>query len=132
MPVQVGWEDSPQTVMHLIFEGTWTWTEFDTAIEKAFGLVHGVPWTVHFVVDALASDGIPKRDPISHLRRAIKLAPLNSGYVLIINPLADRFFIKVIFQALSRVYVREFENVIYLPSREAAHQFLESRLNAEP
>lgn len=104
MPIKVSWDNEAKTIVRYDFSGPWTWEEFHRAVDAIHALVKSVPHTVDYIAN-VPNLHLPQGTALSHIRRAIRTAPPNSGVLMVTD---GGLFVNAIIGIVSRVggYVR--------------------------
>lgn len=127
MPVTVGWLDNSRTVIQFCYEGTYSWGEFHQAASNGLSMIQSVRHTVHIVVDALASKGMPAGSPFPHLKQCLKDIPSNIGTVVIIS---QKMRVRMTLGIACKFYGGA-ERFIIVGSEEEAHAILKARIGSQ-
>src|SRR3990172_6351522 len=105
MGIQVRWDDSgrspEKTVIVWTFTQDWNWRQFHAADQKAYALALARPHFVHTIVDLTQTSAFPRNNAIQHLTHAIKNAPINLGFVVIVGANGDMLAIENVLRALN-------------------------------
>jgi hypothetical protein len=83
MAISVDWEDDQKTVLRFDARDSWTWTEFDLAVDYLVTLVGSVNHRVNLL--ALAPPRFTPGYPLSHFQRVILLFPSNVGKIALVG-----------------------------------------------
>jgi hypothetical protein len=102
MPITVRWDNDTKTIIYYIFDGAWTWDEFNTVYKDVYAMLDTVEHKVHAIVDLRTSRLLP-RDTLTEMRRLTYEQHENGGITIFIttNALARTFY-----SILSNVYRR--------------------------
>lgn len=74
MPVHVSWDNQEKTVIHLKFEGNWTWEEVYHAVDNRNGMIDEVDHKVDIMVDFEAASMRVPPSAITHTRSIMRQA----------------------------------------------------------
>ena len=105
MPVTAQWEDDEKTIIHLRFEGQWTWDEFHAAFAVYIKWLDESTHIVDFIVDMLQSSGLPS-GALQQVKRLADMNHPNSGLSIYVGM---RGFLQALGQAFIRIYPRSAE-----------------------
>jgi hypothetical protein len=81
--ISVGWEDDAKNVLRFDERDTWTWTEFDLAVDEMVDYVRNVDHLVNLLV--LAPLRFPPGYPLAHFQRVVLLLPSNVGKIALVG-----------------------------------------------
>lgn len=59
MGVIVEWDNSEQTILRFIYQGEWTWEDFNAALEHGKELAAEVPHKIDYIYDVTTSSSVP-------------------------------------------------------------------------
>jgi len=101
MPVTLDWLDNTKSVIHCQYTGARDWEELYHAASLAGSMMNGARHTVHILIDAQHSAGLPRSSPFPHFKRAISHLPTNAGVVIIIS---QKLFVKMALSLVTKFY----------------------------
>ena len=134
MGIQVRWDDSgrspEKTVIVWTFKQTWNWHQFHAADQKAYTMALARPHFVHTIVDFAQTHHFPRNNAVQHFTHAIKNAPVNQGFVLIVGANGDMLAMENILRALNPRECHKHKYLVVDTMDEAYHTLAE--LNARP
>jgi hypothetical protein len=123
MRIPVVWENDDKTVVRFDERGSWTWAEFDEAVDRIVALIRSVPHRVNIIV--LSPERFPSGFPLVHFQRVVLLLPHNTGKIVLINnsPFQRRLnnILMTIFPALKK-------QVVFVDSVDEAYEVLTERV----
>jgi uncharacterized protein YjbI with pentapeptide repeats len=101
MPVSIDWLDHTRSVIYCAYTGAQEWSELYQAASIVATMMQGARHTVHILIDAQHSAGLPRSSPFPHLKRAVSSLPENTGVVIIIS---QKLFIKMTLALVTKFY----------------------------
>lgn len=101
MPTSIDWLDNSKSVIYCQYGGAQDWGELYQAASHVYGMMTSVRHTVHILIDAQHSAGLPRSSPFPHFKRAISSLPANTGAIIIIS---QKLFIKMALSLVSKFY----------------------------
>src|SRR5258706_7568878 len=90
MPINIYWNATDATVIHIDIIGRYTWAEFDERIQLLAALVSRADYRVVEIFDITRAAPMPPEAPLEHLQKAIDGAPSNVD-LSVVAGLGDRF-----------------------------------------
>ncbi len=120
MPVQIVWDDEEKTMLRHIYQGEWTWQEFDVAVATAYTWIESVPHRVHIIVDLRQTGPLPA-NVLLHIRGLADRAHPRIGKTIIVGTNA---FLQRLYDVFTSVYAIPHNHVILAPTLEEAHRQL--------
>jgi len=126
MPITVDWYNAEKTALLYIYDGRWTWNEFDDAVAQGNALMQSVPYMVHVVLD-LQAISVSLTDVISVKNREhiTNLTSPKQGKLILhkINPALQ--FVASTVQRIAPVWVAS-RNMVFTNNREEIEDALAS------
>jgi hypothetical protein len=101
MPAAIDWLDNTKSVIYCNYTGSQDWGELYQVASLAEAMMNGVRHTVHILIDAQHSAGLPRSSPFPHFKRALTSLPANTGAVIIIS---QKLFIKMALSLVTKFY----------------------------
>jgi len=101
MSVSIDWLDNTRSVIYCQYSGAHDWNELYQAASLAGAMINGARHTVHVLIDAQQSAGLPRSSPFPHFKRAIHNLPSNTGVVIIIS---QKLFVKMALALVTKFY----------------------------
>jgi hypothetical protein len=120
MPTKIEWDNDAKTIIRLEFSGSFTWKEYDEAVDQVYALIKAAPHHVDIISFMQPTVRIPKGDAIIHIKRAFTTRPKNMRKGMLIG--SDLFGATLV-QALVKVK-GIFDVFIAVESVDAARAFL--------
>ncbi len=84
MPIKVIWDNEEKTIVRHIFEGQWTWDEFEICTQESKALMESVDYTVQMILDVQKSPGMPQGF-LSHMRTVTQKPHPNAGALALVG-----------------------------------------------
>jgi hypothetical protein len=101
MPVAINWLDNTKSVIYCQYTGAHDWNDLYEPASLAGAMINGARHTVHILIDAQQSAGLPRSSPFPHFKRAIHNLPSNTGVVIIIS---QKLFVKMALALVTKFY----------------------------
>lgn len=127
MPITLGWLDNSRTVIHCTYEGAYNWGEFQQAAADGLSMIQSVRHTVHILVNALTSNGLPRSSPFPHLKQTLSSMPSNIGTVIIIS---QKMIVKMTLAIACKFYGGA-DRLIIVSTEEEANAILNARIGSQ-
>lgn len=123
MGIQVTWGNDDHNTISVIYERSWSWTDFADAKLQIDTLLNSVDYNVDILSDSSKSGGLPGGNALSVLARSFQSAPSNIGKVVVVG--ANPFF-KSLLQILQTVSLnRAAKNIHFVKSSDEARSLLQ-------
>jgi hypothetical protein len=116
MTVKVSWVDDAKTAILRVFEGQWTWDEFNKSQHEAIDMLSSVQYEVPQIFDFSNATVIPS-DALSHIRDSAKDMPNNRGASIVVS--TNKFYGQM-YNVLDKVFPRLTRKVVIVKTREEA------------
>jgi hypothetical protein len=123
MSATIDWLDNTKSVIYCQYTGAHEWGELYQAASVAGAMMNSARHTVHIVIDAQQSAGLPRSSPFPHFKRAISSLPSNTGVVIIIS---QKLFIKMALSLVTKFYDTG-ERLFLVATNEEADTILNER-----
>jgi hypothetical protein len=101
MAASLNWLDNTKSVIYCQYTGAHDWDELYQVASLADAMMKSVRHTVHLVIDAQQSAGLPRSSPFPHFKRALSSLPENTGVIVIIS---QKLFIKMSLALVTKFY----------------------------
>lgn len=122
MGILVDWGNEGHNTIAVVYERSWSWTDFADAKVKIDSLLNSVNYSVDILSDSSRSGGLPGGNALSVLARSFQSAPSNIGKVVVVG--ANPFF-KSLLQILQTVSLnRAAKNIYFAKSAEEARSLV--------
>lgn len=124
MPVTTDWSTDRPSILIMTFTDPWTIPDLIDATTKAHEMTESQPNTVHLIMDASATRGLPSSVIATFLsRKEMTQIPANQGYVFVV---AQSSFLHTFLSLAKRVLARYTEKMLIVESMETAFARLET------
>jgi tRNA A37 N6-isopentenylltransferase MiaA len=100
MAILLDWLDDEHRILCYIFEGRWTWEEFQTVSRRAIAMIQSVPHHLNSIADFSRSASLPPQDFVN-VRNAMNQIPPNLDLVLLVG---GSLLAEGLIKAFSQVY----------------------------
>jgi hypothetical protein len=125
MPITVRWDDEARTIVRWVFEGKWTWDEYNQAMIESNQQVRGVEHPVDAIMDLTASNVLPTNVLSNTHAARDELQPKNIRWIYIVSHQA---LLKALINIFGRLYERFSKGGLsMLDSLDAAHADIKVR-----
>ena len=104
MPIHVSWANEQQTIIHTIYDGVWTLSDFHATVDTMYDLATSVDHTVHFILDFRASNSSPAKFFSAGRHVENKKAP-NTGISVIVGA---NSFLNAMLRMAEKLFLRDF------------------------
>ena len=122
MPISVEWDNETKTRIFYVFEGHWTWHEFDAIYKDVYAMLDTVSHNVDAIVDIRKSHLLP-RNTLTEMRRLTFQQHENGGLTIFIT---ENHFAQTLFRILINVLPRARAIFRMVASKEDALIVLEN------
>lgn len=116
MAVTVSWVDDSKTIILRVFEGQWTWEEFNDSQQKAAEMLSSIQYEVPQIFDFSKATVIPS-EALSHIRDSGHDMPDNRGASIVVS--TNKFYGQL-YNVLDKVFPRLTRKVVIVETREEA------------
>ncbi len=100
MPIRIDWDNPEQNILHVRYEGRWTWSEFYDAAKECAVLAATVPHQVYIIAE-MVGGFMPQGAPFVHSEKVMKHATgAHMGFVVVVT---DNRFIQGLMNVSSRM-----------------------------
>src|SRR5688500_15435106 len=120
MNINVNWDNADKTALRYDFQSKWTWDEFRTAANEAFGLTRSVQHRVDSISNFHPGAALPS-DALFHFSRAMRDAPSNRGTTVIVGGTP---FINNLVSTFSKIYRPVGKRLLTAPTLDDARSKL--------
>jgi hypothetical protein len=103
--------------------GSWTWAEFDEAVDQIVALIRSVPQRVDVIV--LSPQRFPSGFPLVHLQRVVVLLPRNTGKIVLVN---NSPFQRRLNNILMTIFLALKKQVVFVDSVDEAYEVFTERV----
>ncbi len=83
MPISVVWDDECHTVIRIVYQDRWLWTDHYAVLTEARAMMHGVDYRVDLILDLMEAMPAATR-PLWHFRQTIDMLPPNWSHNLVV------------------------------------------------
>lgn len=135
MTIQVIWAAESKTLIRVVFDGPYTWEEYDAVTDQIVMMMNSVSHQVDVMILLDANVAPPTKNSMPHFRRTQDLMPPNLGLLITVgkaNLLTRLLFSTLItmrkIKVNSRVVNTE-EEALLLIQKNRSPQYAEYRLN---
>lgn len=122
MPVVVKWENDNKTILHVGFDGKWTWAEFHQALSRICNMIAGESHEVDIVGDIRYAEPQIDGSPATEYSRALDMLPPNTGRIAVVG---RGFFAAMIFSVVAGRHLKFGRRTTWVRSIDDAHAALE-------
>jgi hypothetical protein len=126
MSVRVMWDNQEKTILHYIYEGTWTWEEWYAAVGEARRMMERVEHKVYVIVDAACQEVPP--GALARFRHA---ASGETEHVRMVILVGDNPFIETLFGIVRNIARGCVAKFTLAASLEDAYQIIQQHQMAE-
>lgn len=103
MTITVQWDDESQTIVRWVFEGKWTWDEYNQAMTESNQRVRGVEHAVDAIMDLTHSNMLPANVLSNTHAARDEIQPKNIRWIYIVSHQA---LLKALINIFTRLYER--------------------------
>jgi hypothetical protein len=128
MGINVAWDNEEKSICRVEFDGSFTWTEYDEAIDRLWNAIRAVDHKVDVIATMTPGTSLPKGLPLSHLQRAAQTQPENADLVVMVDYSP---FVKAFIKMLARLNVNAAKSARFAPSVTEAHVLLAQEHKAD-
>ena len=121
MPVRIEWDNPQQTILHVCYEGQWTWKEFYDAAKDCAALASTVPHRVYIIAE-MSGGFLPPGAPFVHSEKVMKQGNGNMGFVVVVS---SNRFINGLMSVSSRIVPKWGEKYCTATTIEQARALIE-------
>lgn len=122
MGVWVTWDNPEKTILRYIYEETWTWDEWGTAVEDARTMMQSVDHKVFLIVDAACRD-VPK-GALSRFRHA---TCVEAGHVKMVLLVGNNAFLQTLFSIVRRLVQGCAMKLVTVATLDDAYQIIQQQ-----
>ena len=126
MGVWVTWDNQEKTILRYVYEGTWTWDEWYTAVENARRMMEGVDHKVYLIVDAACQELPPRA--LSRFRHATSGEAMHVKMVVLVG---NNAFIQTLFGIVRNIVRGCFAKFAMVTSLDDAYHIIHQHQEAE-
>jgi hypothetical protein len=122
MSFNLTWENTAQTVLRFEFQGTWTWEEYNEAIDDACELINSVEHNVQIIF--IQTKFTPNGSPIPHIQRTTRLIPRNVSKLIMVG---GPIFLRSLYEVMVKVNSRLSNQIVFVNTVDEAYQLAGER-----
>lgn len=125
MPITVQWDDEAQTIMRWLFDGKWSWDEYNRAMTESNQQVRSVEHPVDAIMDLTHSSVLPSNVLSNTHAAREENQPKNIRWIYIVS---RQPLLKALINIFGRLYQRFSKGGLSMvDSLEAAYDDLKAR-----
>lgn len=120
MSIQAGWDDANKTTFLWVFEGSWTWLDYNATLDHCNKLAQEVNYPIDVIVDFRASSMFPSHI-LSNLRGSKATQPEKLGKVVVVG---GNLFVRNLLEAVNKLLRFLANRISFADSTEEARKIL--------
>jgi len=85
MGIYSRWDNPQKTILYIVFEKGWAWSDYVRAQDEIDARLSGVNWQVHVIVDMRGTQAFPGSTILSDIMHEIATAPDCPGLLVVVG-----------------------------------------------
>ncbi|HLY27346.1 MAG TPA: hypothetical protein VKQ72_13470 [Aggregatilineales bacterium] len=120
MGIQTIWDNEEKTIIRHVYEGVWTWRDFNTNLSRSRAMLDTVNHPVHVIIDTRSGKLLPDGS-VSNLRSMTSGIHPNQGRTILVG---TNLFVSRLYNAFFLAYCDQGPSLALAPSLETARAML--------